>query len=81
MEQPPEISLRRRIWLWIGAWSIAAIATVWGSSPSLLFLIYAGLFPLGLLGFEPANWQAPVSGNIFLVISWLFYVVLRGVES
>jgi hypothetical protein len=76
MQQSPEISLRRRIWLWIGAWSIAAIATVWGSSPSLLILVYAWLFPIGLFGFEPANWQAPVSTPVFLVLSWMFYVVL-----
>jgi hypothetical protein len=71
--QPSEISLRRRVWLWIGAWGVAAIATV-GASPGLLF--GAWIFPLGMVGFMPDNWQSPVGPTTLLIIGWLPYVVL-----
>jgi hypothetical protein len=73
MEQPSEISLRWRVWLWLGAWGIAAIATV-GASPGLLFC--AWIFPLGLVGFMSSNWQAPVGPTTLLVMGWLPYIVL-----
>jgi hypothetical protein len=79
MEQAPEISLRRRIWFWIGAWGIATVATV-GLSPGLL--LFAWLFPVGLLNFAPAGWDSsppsdPSAGvDSMIVLGWLLYIAL-----
>jgi hypothetical protein len=74
MEEPRTISLRWRISLWILAWVIAAIATVEGG---IALLIYAWMFPAGLLAlFTPKDWDPPVSEVVILIFGWLLYVGL-----
>ncbi|HXB59103.1 MAG TPA: hypothetical protein VNU95_06045 [Candidatus Acidoferrales bacterium] len=73
-ETPRMISLRWRIGLWVAAWIIAAIATV---GIGLGFLLYAWMFPSGLLNeCMPKDWDPPISDTVFLILGWAIYVGL-----
>ncbi|HTR42829.1 MAG TPA: hypothetical protein VMH87_14545 [Pseudomonadales bacterium] len=73
-EEPPQISLRWRISLWIAAWLIATIATVGGW---VELLIYFWIFPWGLLAlFVPKDWDPPVIDWLILLMAWALYVAL-----
>jgi hypothetical protein len=73
-EEPPQISLRWRIGLWILAWIIAIIATTEGGFGLLL---YSWMFPAGLLAlFTPKDWNPPINETVILIMGWALYVAL-----
>ena len=73
-KEPPQISLRWRIGLWILAWVIATIATIEGG---FALLLYCWMFPYGLLAlFTPKNWDPPINEVVILVTAWALYVGL-----
>jgi hypothetical protein len=73
-EEPSTISLRWRIILLIAVWGIATIATVEGG---IALLLYAWMFPSGLLAlFVPKDWDPPISEVVILIMGWALYVGL-----
>ena len=70
-----DISQRRRFWLLLAAWAVAAIAT---AVPNPGILRYAWLFPNGLIWFVvPSDWH-PDRGVVpaLLVVGWISYATL-----
>jgi hypothetical protein len=73
-EMPKTIALRWRITLWAAAWVVATIATV---GTGLGYLLYAWMFPSGLvILFAPKDWDPPISETIILILGWAIYVGL-----
>jgi hypothetical protein len=76
MNQSPEISKRARIKLWVAAWVVAAIAT---AIPQPSVLLFAFLFPTGLVEFVPEKLvplDPPDSGYICLFGFYILYIGL-----
>jgi len=73
-EPAPEISFRARFGLFAAAWVAFTIATAGFSPLAPQLLIFAWLFPAGLLGlFVPPDWEPP-GGLTILVVGWLLYI-------
>jgi hypothetical protein len=76
MNQTANISRRSRIWFWLAAWLIAALAM---AIPNPRVLLFAFLFPTGLFEFVPQGLsilEPPDAGYLWFVIFCLFYVGL-----
>jgi hypothetical protein len=75
MEQPPEISLSKRVGLWVAAWLLAAIAMAI-PVPAALFFFW--MFPGGLFRvISPADWDPGEEiGLTLLVGAWILYLLL-----
>ena len=76
MNQTGDISRRAKIWLWLAAWIIAALAT---AIPDPRVLLFAFLFPTGLLEFVPENLgilEPPDSGYLWFLIVCILYIGL-----
>lgn len=72
MDQTETISLRKRCWLWAAAWGAAAIIM---AIPYPITLVYAWLFPLGLLGLIlPSGSEMGLAFPT--IVGWGFYVLL-----
>jgi hypothetical protein len=70
---PKEISLRRRVALWIAAWAVAGLVLVIAThNPFIVVLFYS--FPMGLPGlFDSDPRRIPA---IILIGGWLLYIGL-----
>jgi len=76
MNQTAYISRRARIWLWLVAWFVAALAT---SFPDPRVLLFAFLFPTGLVEFAPEGLgilEPPDSGYLWFFVFCILYIGL-----
>ena len=80
MEKPADISLTRRIALWIAAWVVAAVAMAI-PNPSILWIFF--LFPVGLTGLLNFIIPGATGGenddqtfSAELIMGWIFYIML-----
>jgi hypothetical protein len=73
MEEPGKISFRRRCWLLFAAWAVAAVATVF---PHAGHLVYAFLFPYGIMALIVTVLGLRGQDAPHYVVGWVAYFVL-----
>jgi len=72
--EPVQISRSSRIWLWVAAWLVAAVAAAI-RAPEMVRLGF--LFPIGLLAFLPPDVAPnPGLGVVLIAGAYLIYPIL-----
>jgi hypothetical protein len=73
MEPPAKISFRRRCWLLLAAWVVAAVATVF---PHAGTLVYGFLFPYGIMALFVTVLGLRGQDAPHYLVGWVAYFVL-----